>query len=94
MQRVPRLTEGFIRRRRALGLTSGASATALARTVGALARGPLPGAADFETLVPPVRRYWVRRVSGFNLWVFYTFSDDNVTLRTLSNSPPVPLDDD
>jgi len=36
----------------------------------------------------------VRRVSGFNLWVFYTFSDDNVTLRTLSNSPPVPLDDD
>jgi len=24
--------------------------------------------------------------------VFYTFGDDNVTLRTLSNSPPVPLD--
>lgn len=75
MQRIPKLTERFNKRRRALGLISGPRGIALARAIGALARGTLPGPADFETLMPPVRRYWVRRVVRFNIWVLYTFND-------------------
>ncbi len=92
MRRIPRLTGRFNRRRQALGLASGAEAVVLARTIGALAHGPLPGPADFETLVPPVQRVWVRRIAGLNLWVFYTFDDSVVSLVHVADKPPVPAD--
>jgi hypothetical protein len=31
----------------------------------------LPGPLDYEILIPPVHRAWVRRIPGHNLWLFY-----------------------
>jgi hypothetical protein len=36
----------------------------------------------------------VRRVQGRNLWLWYRFTDDDVTAVGLTADPPVPLDDD
>jgi hypothetical protein len=36
---------------------------------------------------------WVRRVPGFNLWVFYRFGDSEVVVLTVATSPPIPLDE-
>ena len=44
-------------------------------------------------LVPPVLRAWARRVPGFNLWVFFTFTDGAVDVLTVATRPPVPIDD-
>ena len=41
----------------------------------------------------PVRRAWVRRVGGRNMWLWYRFTDDEVVLVTVTTDPPVPLDD-
>jgi hypothetical protein len=51
----------------------------------------LPGFQDAETLVPPVKRCWFRRVVGQNLWLLFTFNDEALMLRALVKSPPVPL---
>ena len=31
----------------------------------------LPGPLDYEAIVPPVHRWWVRRVGVLNLWLYY-----------------------
>ena len=93
MLRLPRLTERFLKRRKALGVTSGPTALAVARTIVALGRGPLPGLEDAETLMPPVARYWFRRVPGHNLWVFFAFGETELVIVTITARPPVPLVD-
>jgi Txe/YoeB family toxin of Txe-Axe toxin-antitoxin module len=93
---VPRtltLTPRFLARRTALGVTSGPAAIAIRATLGALTRDPLPGAQDAETLMPPVARYWFRRVPGQNLWVYFAFSETELIVVTLSPRPPVPITD-
>jgi hypothetical protein len=60
------------------------------RTVLVLANNPLPGALDYEALVPPTGRAWVRRVANENLWIWFRFDDSALTLLTLTASPPVP----
>ena len=68
---------------------------AVGRTVSALTSADeLPGPADFEAREKPVGRAWVRRVAGRNLWLWYRFNDEEVSLLTLTTEPPVPLDDD
>jgi hypothetical protein len=88
------LTEGYRRSFIRLSLTwTPAARRALLMTLHALSSDPLPGALDYPTLVPPTLRTWVRRVPGQNLWVHYTFTDVEVRVRTLTNAPPVPLDE-
>ena len=53
----------------------------------------LPGPQDAETLVPPVLRYWFRRVSGFNLWLLFAFDDAELIAVGLTAKPPIPIDD-
>jgi Txe/YoeB family toxin of Txe-Axe toxin-antitoxin module len=74
-------------------MMSGPAAIAIRATIGALARGQLPGAQDQETLMPPVARYWFRRVSGHNLWIYFAFDDTQLIITNLSTRPPVPLID-
>jgi len=93
MPRLLTLTARFLKRRDALGVMAGAPAVAVRATLVALARGPLPGPQDAETLMPPVARVWYRRVPGFNLWVFYDFSEAELVVVTLTARPPVPLID-
>jgi hypothetical protein len=90
MRRTPKLTRRFHQRQHALQVT-GPAARAVARTVAALAHGPLPGPDDAETMVPPVHRLWFRRVPGHNLWLFYRFDEATITIATMSASPPVPI---
>lgn len=93
MLRLPRLSARFLSRREALGATSGPVALAVARTIVALARGPLPGVEDAETIMPPVARYWFRRVPGHNLWVYFAFGETELVIVTLSARPPIPIAD-
>jgi hypothetical protein len=53
-------------------------------------REVLPGL-DAEALMPPVARYYFRRVPGFNLWIFYAFDDTELVLVSLTRNPPIPL---
>jgi hypothetical protein len=39
-----------------------------------------------------VKRFWVRRVTNANIWIFYSFDDEAVTLLYATSSPPIPAD--
>jgi hypothetical protein len=69
----------------------------VAREVGAvlaaLTNGELPGVLDVRAAIPPARVAWVRRVRARNLWIWFTFDDTSVRVETVTNLPPVPLDD-
>ncbi|MBI4954299.1 MAG: hypothetical protein HY908_19905 [Myxococcales bacterium] len=52
---------------------------------------PLPGPLDYETMMPPARVSWIRRVGGENLWVWYTFNASTVYVGPVTAQPPVPL---
>jgi hypothetical protein len=40
----------------------------------------------------PIGRAWVRRVADRNLWLWYRFNDEELTLVAVTTEPPVPLD--
>jgi hypothetical protein len=68
-------------------------ASAVGRTIGALASATdLPGPSDYEASVHPVGKAWVRRVGGRNLWLWYRFTDEELTLVTVTTEPPIPLE--
>ena len=92
MARTARLTTRFLARRVSLGVVTGSRTS---KTVGAviasLARAlVLPGPADFEAAMPPVRSAFVRRVPDENLWIWYRFDEESVTLINITQTPPVP----
>jgi len=93
-RRVPRLTPGFQRARRALGIVTGSSkARAVAATTSALAAADeLPGREDFVARFGPGRAF-IRRVPKQNLWIWYRVDDVFLTFITITNAPPVPEDD-
>ena len=64
MARVVRLTPGYLRTFRQLQLER--ARPALAAIVKSLSQDDLPGYGDFEALIPPQLRAWVRRVPFFN----------------------------
>ena len=92
MKRIPRLTQRFLNRRRALGADRGPSARTVAEAIGDLARRDLPLPDDFETLIPPVLTVHAHRVRGENLWILYDFDQQTVTMITLTANSPIPLD--
>jgi hypothetical protein len=63
---------------------------AVGRTVNVLSANPLPGPQDFQALIPPTDRAWVRRVPNENVWIWFRFDDGSLLLVTLTNHPPVP----
>ncbi|HTM45133.1 MAG TPA: hypothetical protein VL137_09280 [Polyangiaceae bacterium] len=89
--RILRLTERFNLAVRRHGATSGTPAgRALASLLVTMQSGDLPGP-DTEAMMPPVARYYFRRLSGFNLWLFYSFDDSQLTAISLTTNPPIPL---
>lgn len=93
MRRVVRLGRGYLHGIARLK-PRGATAITLAATLRSLeAAEVLPGPLDGETMIPPVRRAWFRRVAGANLWVLYEARDGEVILLALVGWPPIPVDD-
>ena len=93
--RIARLTPGFRRGLRALGIVPGSGRwLALASSVAALSDATeLPARTDFLTEFRPGRAH-VRRVASQNLWILYRFDDDHVDVLAIRDAPPVPLDDE
>ena len=89
--RLLTLTPGFARARSRLGIQTGSErARALAACLSSLASArTLPGAPDFEADFAPGTAQ-VRRAGSSNLWVWYRFNDDTVTILSVTNTPPVP----
>jgi hypothetical protein len=52
----------------------------------------LPGAQDFEALIPPVGVAWVRQVAGVRLWVYFRFNDHEIEALALMDTEPVRVD--
>ena len=92
--RVLKVSSRFQRAQRRLVRPGTPSARGLAATIARLQSGELPGPLDAETLAPPVARWWFRRVPGANLWVLFTFDASSVTLHSVTQHPPIPLDED
>jgi hypothetical protein len=69
-------------------------AKALVAAMRSLTADQLPGADDYQALLPSIGATWVREVKGSRLWVYYGFSDEppEVTLYSLSRVPPIALE--
>jgi hypothetical protein len=92
MARRLELTPSFRAGMRRLGIESGTPVgQALVATLRSVMTRELPGPLDYQAAIPPTRTAWVRRVTGCNLWVFYTFDDAEVRAVALTGAPPVPL---
>ena len=91
--RALRLSDRFIAaiRRHRVGPETVAG-RALFALLTAMLSAELPGTQDAETQVPPVHRYWFRRVGHLNLWVYFAFSDSTLTAVNLTDRPPIPID--
>ena len=92
MKRVPKLTRRYLRCAERLAVVPGsARGRAVGLTIAALGADPvLPAPGDTRALIPPTGEAFVRRVPGRNLWVWYTVSDDTVSVVALTADPPVP----
>ena len=90
--RLLTLTPGFARARSRLGIHTGSErARTLAACLSSLASSEtLPGVVDFEAEFKPGTAH-VRRAGAANLWVWFRFSEDSVTILSVTNTPPVPL---
>jgi hypothetical protein len=88
------LTPGFARARNRLGIVGGSiRGKALSGCVVAIvASSELPAPADVEAEFRPGTAY-VRRVVGFNLWVWFRCSADRVTVLSVTDAPPVPWEE-
>jgi hypothetical protein len=93
MARLVRVTPAFVSRLRACGVVAGSP---LAREVGAVVRelaraSELPRADDAESMIPPTRVAFVRRVPGRNLWLWWRADEDELVMLLVTTSPPVPV---
>lgn len=88
-----RLGQQYLARARSAG---GAPRTpqgaAVGQAIAKLAAADLPLAGDFESPIAPTGRAWVHRVTGTNVWLWYRFTDAELTVVTLTNNPPVPIE--
>ncbi len=93
MPRLLRIAAPFHRQRQRLASSGAEVARDVASVISALTRDELPGVLDVRAALPPTRAAWVRRVRSRNLWVWFTFDEASVCIQTLTNLPPVPLDE-
>lgn len=92
MGRILKLTDRFQASRKALVAPRSLTMAALGATLGRLINGKLPTSHDFEALLPPVGVAWARRVPGVQLWVFFTFDANEVTILAMTEQEPVPVE--
>ncbi len=95
MAHVVGLSPLFRRRLEAVGVRPGSPVQrAVAATIATLAEAErLPGLLDTLALVPPTGEAFVRRVAGRNLWLWYRVDEQQVTMVTVTKTPPVPADE-
>lgn len=93
MTRAVRLTSRYRRNADRLSVVPGsARGRAVGLTIAALGDDDtLPGPDDVRAAIPPTGFAYVRRVPGRNLWIWYTFSGDQVALLCVTGEPPVPI---
>ena len=94
MRKVFRVTDRFLFDRSLLITPGTWEAKAFATTLRELLVSDLPAGADLPTLIPVVGDGWARRVEGLQLWVFFTFGDDVLTIHALSRHAPIRTEDD
>jgi len=88
-----RLTTWYLRKVASVVSPAARRADAVGRTIRALAaQNDLPGATDYEAEMKPIGRAWVRRISDRNLWLWYRFNDEELTLIAVTTEPLVPID--
>lgn len=92
--RVLQLNRGFSLALGRLGIVGTSRERArIGKTLRELCEAPeLPTEQDYAVMMPPVLEAWARRIPRTNLWLFYRFTDDQVTVITISRSPPVPVE--
>ncbi len=92
--RVAKLTPGFLRRLRGAGVVRGtARSGAVGATVAALtAADVLPGPQDARGTIHPSLSVYVRRVTGWNLWLWYKRAGDHVVLLSVTPEPPAVVE--
>ena len=89
--RLVQTTRGYLRSAARLGVEGTSAGRKLGRTINAVAAAStLPGSGDGVGIMPPSVTAWVRRVPGAALWLWYTFTDETLTLRALTDTPPPP----
>jgi hypothetical protein len=95
VSRVPKLTRRYLRSAERLAVVPGsARGRAVGQVIAALAAdATLPAPGDMRALIPPTGSAFVRRIPGRNLWLWYTLSEDAVTVIALTADPPVPADE-
>jgi hypothetical protein len=87
MARIPFVGPRFLKSRARLSLTQ-EQAKGIGRTIAILCEGELPLLGSYEKQIPPVASAWVYRVKGENLWLWYTFDETRLYLRTVTATPP------
>lgn len=92
MERRLRLTPGYLRTARRLGLVAkSVRGRALGGTIAAmLSAEELPTPSDTNVIFKAAMRAHARRVRGHNLWLWYAVSEEELTLLTITIDPPVP----
>ncbi len=66
---------------------------AVGRTINAICDAPaLPTPFDVVGAMPPTSAALVRRVAGFNLWLWYQHDDATAVFLMVTATPPVPVD--
>lgn len=66
---------------------------AVGRTIRALCvASALPTPFDVVGAIPPTDAALVRRVPGFNLWLWFRYDDAHVVFLMVTPTPPVPAD--
>jgi hypothetical protein len=89
--RILRLSERFQFSRQLLVRPRTLPAAALAASLGRLISAPLPGALDFRAMMPQ-GEVWVRQVPGLSLWLYFTFTADEITVLDLRSIEPIRID--
>ncbi len=92
--RLIRLWPSYLQAAQQLGIVGTEAGRKVAETARALQlAASLPGPADATTLLPDDERgvsilTHVRRVRGCNLWIWYTATEEELTLFALTGVPP------
>lgn len=94
MSRIAALKPRFNTRLRSLGVVAGTPAmAAVGRTIRSICDAPaLPTPFDVVGTIPPTDAALVRRVAGFNLWLWFRPAADRVVFLMVTPAPPVPGD--
>jgi hypothetical protein len=86
MNRIVRMSQGFLRARARLGLLDSESQKSIGATVGLLSASELPGAQDAAFMMPPSILGYLRRIPWLEVSIGYAFDDNFLFLLTIKST--------